>query len=123
MFDTEYAVRALSVNPNRQFGVSDLSGSASLVSGIQDVSSAIQSAISNVSFSNGMFEFDQTLRNNGVNAADTTAYAPVNFKIVSISNPTVTVANADNGGNGRNTPGIFVITRHFPRGRLQVHVV
>jgi len=107
MFDTEYAVRAISLNPNKQSGFSDLSGSASLSSSIQDVSSQIQSAISNVSFANGIFEFDQTLKNTGIQNADSTAYAPVNFKVVRISNPTVTVANADNGGDGKNTPGIF----------------
>jgi hypothetical protein len=107
MFDTEYAVRAVALNPNKQSGFSDLSGSASLTSSVQDISSAIQTAISNVSFANGVFEFDQTLKNKGVSAADTTAYAPVNFKVISISDSTVTVANADNGGDGRNMPGIF----------------
>lgn len=107
MFDSEYAVRAISLNPNKQSGFSDLSGSASLSSSIQDVSSAIQSAISNVQFANGIFEFDQTLKNTGIQGADSTAFAPVNFKVVRISNPTVTVANADNGGDGKNTPGVF----------------
>lgn len=107
MFDTEYAVRAISLNPNKQSGFSDLSASASFSSSIQDVSSAMQSAISNVAFANGAFEFDQTLKNNGVQGADSTTYSPVNFKIVRISNPTVTVANADNGGNGKDVPGIF----------------
>ena len=32
------------------------------------------------------------------------------------SNPTVTVANADNGGNGRNTPGIFVYNQTLSAG-------
>jgi hypothetical protein len=116
MFDTEYAVRALNVNPNKQFGASDLSGSASLNSGIQDVSSAIQATVSNMSFANGVFEFDQTLRNNGVNAADRTAFAPINFKIVSISHPSVTVANADNGGDGRSVPATFVYNETLAAG-------
>ncbi len=107
MFDSEYAVRAISLNPNRQSGFSDLSGSASFSSSTQDVSGAIQSQLSNISFAGGIFEFDQTLKNNGVQSADTTAYGPVNFKVVRISNPTVTVANADNGGNGASVPGIF----------------
>ena len=108
MFDTEYAVRAISYNTNRQSGFSDLSGSASFSSSIQDVTAAMQSAISGISFNNGVMEFDQKLKNNGVSAADSTAYGPVNFKVVRISNPTVTVANADNGGDGKNTPALFV---------------
>ena len=117
MFDTEYAVRAFSVNPNRQFGFSDLSGAASLNYSYADVTSAIQSAISNVSFANGKFEFDQTLKNNGVaNAADQTAYAPVDFRILSISTPSVTVANADNGGNGKDTPASFVYNQTLAAG-------
>ena len=107
MFDTEYAVRAVSLNTNRQSGFSDLSGSASFSSSIQDVSGAIQSQLSNVAFANSVFEFDQTLKNNGVSEVDSTAYGPVNFKVVRISIPTVTVANADNGGNGTSVPGIF----------------
>ncbi|MBC7910506.1 MAG: M36 family metallopeptidase [Pyrinomonadaceae bacterium] len=107
MFDSEYAVRAISLNPNRQSGFSDLSGSASFTSSVKDISSAIQAAVSNVSFANGIFEFDQTLKNNGVTGVDATAYGPVSFKIVGISNPAVTVANADNGGNGRSAPGVF----------------
>ncbi|HSK74011.1 MAG TPA: M36 family metallopeptidase [Pyrinomonadaceae bacterium] len=107
MFDNEYAVRAISLNSNRQSGFSDLSGSASFTSSIQDVSGAVSSAISNVSFANGIFEFDNKLTNKGISAADSTAYSPINFKVINISNPTVTTANADNGGDGRNTPGIF----------------
>jgi hypothetical protein len=116
MFDTEYAVRALSVNPNKQFGASDLSGSATLNSGMQDVSAAIQTTVSNMSFANGVFEFDQALKNNGVTAADRTAFAPINFKIVSISNPSVSVANADDGGNGRTTPANFTYNETLPVG-------
>lgn len=117
MFGTEYAVRAVSLNPNRQSGFSDLSGSASFSSSIQDVSNAIGSAISNVSFANGVFEFDQTLKNNGVQAADTTAYGAINFKIVKISEPTVTVANADNGGNGKDTPAAFQYNQTLAAGQ------
>jgi hypothetical protein len=114
MFDTEYAVRAISFNSNRMSGFSDLSGSAAFTSSNQDVSSYISTALSNVSFSNGIFQFDQTLKNKGISAADPTAYAPVNFKVVGISNPTVTVANADNAGDGRNVPGIFNYNQTLP---------
>jgi hypothetical protein len=108
MFDTEYAVRAIAVNPNKQSGFSDLSGSATFSSGTKDVSSSIQTATSNVTFVGGIFEFDQTLKNTGSSAGvDSTMYAPVNFKVVNISDPSVTVNNSDNGGDGRNMPGVF----------------
>ncbi len=116
MFDTEYAVRAVSVNPNRQSGFSELSGSAAFSSSIKDISSAIQTQLSNVSFANGVFEFDQTLKNNGVSGIDSTAYTPVNFEIIRISNPTVTVANADNGGNGRSVSAVFAYNQTLPAG-------
>jgi hypothetical protein len=116
MFDTEYAVRAVSLNPNKQSGFSDLSGSASFSSSIQDISSAIQTQLSNVSFANGIFEFDQTVKNNGVAGVDSTVYTPVNFEIIRISNPTVTVANADNGGNGRNVSAVFAYNQTLSAG-------
>lgn len=117
MFGTEYAVRAISYNANRQSGFSDLSGGASLSSSVQDVSSAISSASSNVSFANGVMEFDNKLTNNGISGVDSTAYGPVNFKVVAISNPTVTVANADNGGNGREVPGLFAYNQTLTAGQ------
>jgi hypothetical protein len=116
MLETEYAVRALSINPNKQAGVSDLSGSAALNSSIQDITPAIQTSISNVSLSNGTFSFDETLKNNGVSAVDKSAYSPINFKIVRISNPTVTVANADNGGNGQSNAAVFVYNQTLAAG-------
>jgi hypothetical protein len=114
MFDTEYAVRAISFNSNRMSGFSDLSGSASLTSSNQDITSAIQAAVSNVSFNNGIFEFDQTLKNKGISGVDSTAYAPINFKIIGTSSPTVTVANADNGGDGRSVPAVFNYNQTLP---------
>ncbi len=118
MFDTEYAVRAVSVNPNRQAGFSDLSGAASLNSSVErDVTNAVQSAISNVAFANGKFEFDQTLKNNGITGVDATAYAPLNFAVVSISSPTVTVANADNGGTGQGSRAVFAYNQSLVAGQ------
>jgi Fungalysin metallopeptidase (M36) len=114
MFDNEYAVRSISLNANKQSGFSDLSGSASFSSFIKDVSATMQAATSNMTISNGVFEFDQTLKNTGAPNADSTTYAPINFKIVSISDPTVTVANADNGGDGRNLPAIFSYNQTLP---------
>lgn len=108
MFDTEYAVRAVSFNSNRTSGFSDLSGSAGFTSSIQDVSPAMQTANSNISFSGGVFQFDQTLKNKGtISGADTTAYGPINFRVMNISSPSVTAANADNGGNGQTSPANF----------------
>jgi hypothetical protein len=117
MFGTEYAVRTVSVNANRQMGFGDLSAGASLNYSLADVTSAIQTTLSNVSFAGGKFEFDQTLKNNGVAGTDATAYAPVDFRILSISNPTVTVANADNGGDGKSRPASFVFNQTLAAGQ------
>jgi hypothetical protein len=118
MFNTEYAVRAINLNPNKQAGFSDLSGSASLSYSYADVTSAIQAAVSNVTFSNGKFEFDQTLKNNGITgAADQTAYSPLDFQVVSISNPTVSAANADNGGDGKSRPASFIFNQTLMSGQ------
>lgn len=96
LFNSEYVVRAISATPNAQLGISDLSGAAQPVLARQDVTSAIDTAVSNVSFTNGVFAFDQTLKNSrGADAADRTIYGPMEFNINSISDPTVTVKNAD----------------------------
>ena len=77
-----------------------------------DVTSLIQTAISNVSFSGGVFEFDQTLRNKSV---DTTVYPPLRFRIISIQSGsgTVRVSNADNSGDGVGTPAEFDYSNLF----------
>ena len=116
MLSTEYAVRALSVNPNRQTGVSDLSGTAGVNLTTQDVGSAVKAAIINPRITGGVFEFDQTLTNNGISSPDGVAYSPIEFKIVNISDPTVTVKNADNGGDGRTAPAIFVYNQSLATG-------
>ncbi|HKY05375.1 MAG TPA: M36 family metallopeptidase, partial [Blastocatellia bacterium] len=104
----EYVVRALNVNANRQVGVSDNSAAASVPSAVLDVTNKTQSAISNVSFAGGKFEFDQTIKNLGAGAFDGTMYTPIEFRIVSISNPTIRVANADNAGQGtQSSPASF----------------
>src|SRR4030095_6758583 len=64
------------------------------------VSAQVDTAISNVSFSNGVMAFDNRLTNaRGAFSTDKTLYKPVEFQIVSISNPSVTVRNADANGN------------------------
>lgn len=118
MFDTEYAVRSIYAAKNRVSGFSDLSGSAGFTSSNQDISSAVETALSNISFANGIFQFDQTLKNKGTqNAEDKTFYGPINFRVMKISNPTVTVANADNGGNGQSTPANFGYNQTLAAGQ------
>jgi hypothetical protein len=113
---TEYAVRAISLNPNRQVGMSDLSAGTSVNSNIQDVTSVLKASIANPTIGGGVFEFDQTLRNDGVSSPDGIAYSPINFKIISISDPTVKVINADNGGDGQVNPASFIYNQSLPSG-------
>ncbi|MDQ1560248.1 MAG: hypothetical protein QOD32_3308 [Pyrinomonadaceae bacterium] len=104
----EYVVRALNVNPNRQVGVSENSAAAAMSTAVVDVTNNIQTTNSNVSFAGGKTEFDQTIKNLGAGAFDGTIYQPVDFRIVSISAPSVSVANADNFGAGRGaSPASF----------------
>jgi hypothetical protein len=113
LFDSEYAVRAVGVNPSRQVGFSDLSGSAEPRLAAQDVTAAVGTALSNVSFANGVFAFDTTVRNaRGADSTDKTIYAPVEFRITSISDPTVTVRNPD-----KTSPHpTFVFDKALPLG-------
>ncbi|HXG91082.1 MAG TPA: S8 family serine peptidase [Blastocatellia bacterium] len=71
-----------------------------------DVTSLIQTAISNVSLTAGVFEFDQTLKNK---TTDKTILPPLKFNVVSIQSTsgTVRVINADNGGNGVESSATF----------------
>lgn len=64
-----------------------------------DVTSLIQTAVSNVSFAGPVFEFDQTLKNK---SAGTTILPTLRFYITAIQSTTGTVraSNADNGGDG-----------------------
>ncbi|HZN05937.1 MAG TPA: M36 family metallopeptidase [Pyrinomonadaceae bacterium] len=100
LFDSEYVVRAIGVNSTGQLGWSNLSGSSHAVQSRQDVTAQVDSAISNVSFANGVMAFDNRLTNaRGAFSTDKTLYKPLEFQIVSISNPSVTVRNADANGN------------------------
>jgi hypothetical protein len=100
LFDSEYVVRAIGVNSTGQLGWSDFSGSSRALQTRQDVTAQVDSAISNVSFANGVMAFDNRLTNaRGAFSSDTTLYQPLEFQIVSISNPSVTVRNADANGN------------------------
>jgi Fungalysin metallopeptidase (M36) len=116
LLGTEYAVRAISLNPNRQVGVSDLSAGTAVNANIQDVTSQFKASIANPVMAGGVFEFDQTLRNDSLTSIDGIAYSPINFKIVSISDPTVKVINADNGGDGQANPALFVYNQSLANG-------
>ena len=112
LFDSSYAVRAVGVNASRQLGFSNLSGSATPTLVAQNVTTQVDSAISNVTFSNGVFAFDNRLTNaRGADSTDRTIYGPINFQIVRISDPTVTVRNADTGAN------IFVYNQNLALGQ------
>lgn len=116
---SEYVVRAISVNPNRQIGLSDDSAPASVPTAVLDVTNRIQTAISNVRFANGRFEFDFRMKNLGAGAFDGTIYVPIEFRIISISNPTVTVANADNAGSGQaGNPASFFFRPSLVVGQI-----
>ncbi|HXG86259.1 MAG TPA: M36 family metallopeptidase [Pyrinomonadaceae bacterium] len=100
LFDSEYVVRAIGVNSSRQLGFSNLSGGSKATQQQQDLTAQIDSAISNINFTNGVMSFDNKLTNaRGALAIDKTVYAPIGFQITSISNPTVTVKNADQNGD------------------------
>lgn len=100
LFDSEYVVRSVGVNATGQVGWSELSGSAAPQQARQDLTAQVDSAISNITFAGGVMSFDNKLTNaRGAFSADKTIYLPLEFQIVSISNPSVTVKNADANGN------------------------
>jgi hypothetical protein len=100
LFDSEYSVRAIGVNQTRQLGFSDLSGAAKPRRLRQDVTAQVDSALSNVTFAGGVFAFDNKLTNaRGALSTDQTIYGPINFEITSISDPSITVRNAEAVGN------------------------
>jgi hypothetical protein len=100
LFDSEYVVRAIGANSTGQLGWSDLSGSSRALQTRQDVTAQVDSALSNISFAGGVTAFDNKLTNaRGAFSTDKTMYRPIEFEVISISNPTVTVKNADANGN------------------------
>lgn len=75
-----------------------------------DITSQVQTAMSNVSFVNGVFSLDLNMKNNSTNT-----YVPlVELNVVNISSTsgTVSVKNAENGGSGQSaaTPALFSYT-------------
>jgi subtilisin family serine protease len=94
-----------------QYGL--LQGPASAVQAVQvnrrleaDVTSLIQTAVTNVSLAAGVFEFDQALKNVSSNQ---TILPPLRFNITGIQSGTGTVRaiNSDNGGSGVESPATF----------------
>jgi Fungalysin metallopeptidase (M36)/Fungalysin/Thermolysin Propeptide Motif len=101
--DFEYAVRAIGVAAGGQVGFSGLSATAGIALETQSVTDNLDARIANVSFSDGVFSFDQVLENlGGAGEFDGTLFEPITFKVLDISDDSVTVANADNGGSGQN---------------------
>ncbi|MEO7658444.1 MAG: M36 family metallopeptidase, partial [Pyrinomonadaceae bacterium] len=100
LFGSEYVVRAIGVNSTGQLGFSAMSGSSKPSQVRQDLTAQVDSALSNISFAGGLTAFDNKLTNaRGAFSTDPTIYTPIEFQVVSISNPSVTVKNADTGGN------------------------
>ena len=100
LYDSEYIVRAIGVNGSGQVGFSAFSGSSRPHQQMQDLTAQVDAALSNISFTGGITSFDNRLTNaRGAFSEDKTIYTPIQFQIVSISNPNVTVRNADQGGN------------------------
>jgi subtilisin family serine protease len=71
-----------------------------------EVTAMIRTAVANVSFAGGVFEFDQTLKNT---SSGTTILPPLRFSITSIQSTSGTVrsSNADNGGNGVESTALW----------------
>jgi len=100
LFDSEYVVRSIGVNSTGQLGWSALSGSSRPLQVRQDLTAQVDSALSNISFAGSVTSFDNKLTNaRGAFSSDKTIYSPIEFQVVSISNPSVTVKNADANGN------------------------
>jgi hypothetical protein len=100
LFSHEYVVRAVGGGRNgQQLGVSPLSGATRPTLVKQTLTSQIDSAISNVGFSGGVFAFDEKLTNarGALSDVDKTVYGPIEFRVTNISDPTVTVKNGDQG--------------------------
>ena len=111
----DYVVRAIAVASDGQVGFSPLSGTATVGLKSRNVTDQVSTRISNVAFNAGQFRFDQTLRNDGA----APLYGPLRFEVVQISEPSVSVSNADNGGSGRSgDPALFVYDQSLQPGAV-----
>jgi hypothetical protein len=100
VFSHEYVVRAVGGGRNgQQLGVSGLSGSTHPTFVKQELKNQIDRPIANVDFRNGVFAFDQMLTNarGALSSTDKAIYGPIELRILSIDDPTVTLKNADQG--------------------------
>jgi minor extracellular serine protease Vpr len=98
-----YRVRALTPGQIGSYVTSPSGVQSVLVDrrGKVDITAQVSTAMSNVSFIGGVFKLDLNLRNNS-----TSSYVPLvelNVVRVTSTSGTVSVKNADNGGNGRST--------------------
>jgi hypothetical protein len=103
-YDYQYVVRAIEVNASGQVGFSKLSGTAKTNLEQINVTQKVTARIDNISFSEGLFSFDNILTNN----ASHDLFGPINFNIVSISSPRVTVANAKSGTGQNGDTATFI---------------
>jgi hypothetical protein len=112
LFDHTYVVRAVGVNSSGQLGFSNLSGGTKAQQTRQELTESVDSATSNIVFANGVTSFDNKLTNRkgGFDVADKTIYQPLEFQIINISNPNVSIKNADANGNA------FVYNQVLPLG-------
>ncbi|HET6631001.1 MAG TPA: M36 family metallopeptidase [Woeseiaceae bacterium] len=102
-FDLEYAVRAIGIADGGQIGFSGLSATAAAALETLAVTDRMEARLSNVTFTDGIFSFDQVLENlGGAGEFDGTVFEPITFKVLDVSDDSITVANADNGGSGQN---------------------
>lgn len=100
LYNHHYVVRAIGAAPGGQLAFSDLSETAIPMKSRQELTSQVDSAISNISFANGVTAFDNKITNaRGAISFDKTIYQPVEFQVTNISNPLVTIKNADTNGN------------------------
>ena len=112
LFDHTYVVRAIGVNGSGQLGFSNLSGGSRAQQTRQELTESVDSTLSNITFTGGITAFDNKLTNRkgGFDVTDKTIYEPIEFQIISISNPSVTVKN---GESDRNT---FIYNQVLPLG-------
>jgi hypothetical protein len=115
LFSHEYVVRAVGGGRNgQQLGVSELSGAGRPVAVRQNLTAQFDQAIANADFAGGVFSMDQIITNaRGAISTDKTVYGPVEFRITSISDSTVSVKNPD----ATSPAPTFVYNRHFALGQ------
>lgn len=107
--EVSYRIRALAAGQIGSYVTAPSNSSSVTVDrrGKVDITSQITTAMSNVSFVGGVFKMDLNIRNNG-----TETYVPiVDLNVIKITSGsgTVSVKNAENGGNGKtsSSPALF----------------